>query len=329
MRAPTEAFTYRYTRYGDADVLKRHQYPLPAPGPGEVLVEVISTAINHMDAFLRNGKEDTWHDDPWPRASGCDFAGIVRAVGPGVTEYRAGADVVGHTRTGAHASHIVLPADQLVRKPKGMEWEVAGGLFLAGATALETLDDLRIDASDTVVISAAAGGVGSIEAQIAKHRGARVIGTCGARNFDYLRQLGIIPVSYDDGMAERIRRAAGRPVTAYIDNYGKDGRQVAEALEVPADRYRSSADRRDVELRLLRDDPESVAHATQVLQRVVDLAGDGAFRLLVSGLYPIDDIVDAFEDLAKLHARGKIVLATRPVTRVRTLRAREVFERMP
>ena len=103
MRAPTEAFTYRYTHYGDADVLKRHQYPLPAPGPGEVLVEVISTAINHMDAFLRNGKEDTWHDDPWPRASGCDFAGIVRAVGPGVTEYRAGADVVGHTRTGAHA----------------------------------------------------------------------------------------------------------------------------------------------------------------------------------------------------------------------------------
>ena len=92
---------------------------------------------------------------------------------------------------------------------------------------------------------------------------------------------------------------------------------------------RSSADRREVELRLLRDDPESTAHATQVLQRVVDLAAAGAFRLLVSGLYPIDDIVDAFEDLAKLHARGKIVLATRPVTRVRSLRAREIFERMP
>ncbi|KQP69383.1 zinc-binding dehydrogenase [Microbacterium sp. Leaf288] len=329
MRAPTEAFTYRYTHYGDADVLKRHQYPMPAPGPGEVLVEVISTAINHMDAFLRNGKEDTWHDDPWPRSSGSDFAGIVRRCGEGVTAPRIGADVVGHTRTGAHASHIVVPADQLVAKHGAIEWEVAGGLFLAGATALETLDDLRIGPSDTVVISAAAGGVGSIEAQVAKHRGARVIGTCGERNFDYLRQLGITPVKYGEGMAERIRRAAGAPVTAYIDNFGKDGREVAEALDVPPERYRSSADRRQIELRMLRDDAESVSHATQVLQRVVDLAGAGAFRLLVSGLYPIEDIVDAFDDLAKLHARGKIVLATRPVTRARTLRAREVFERMP
>lgn len=329
MRAPTEAFAYRYTRYGDADVLKRHPYPLPAPGPGEVLVEVISTAINHMDAFLRNGDEDTWHDDPWPRSSGSDFAGIVHACGPGVVAPRAGASVIGHTRTGAHASHLVVPADQLVAKPPALEWEVAGGLFLAGATALETLDDLRIGAADTVVISATAGGVGSIEAQVAKHRGARVIGTCGARNFDYLRQLGIAPVEYGEGMAERIQRAAGGPVTAYIDNFGKDGREVAQALGVPAERYRSSADRREVELRLLRDDPESVAHATHVLQRVVDLAAAGAFRLLVSGLYPIEDIAEAFEDLARLHARGKIVLATRPVTRARTLRAREVFERMP
>jgi NADPH:quinone reductase-like Zn-dependent oxidoreductase len=324
-----EAFAYRYTRYGDADVLHRHEYPLPQPGPGEVLVEVISTAINHMDVFLRNGKEDTWHDDPWPRASGSDFAGIVRRCGPGVTKHRVGAEVVGHTRTGAHASHIVVPAERLVAKHRAIAWEVAGGLFLAGGTALETLDDLRIGASDTVVISAAAGGVGSIEAQLAKFRGARVIGTCGERNFDYLRQLGITPVRYGDGIGERIRRAAGRPVTAYIDNYGKDGREVADALGLPADRYRSSVDRREVELRLLRDDPASVAHATQVLQRVVDLAGRGAFRLLVSGLYPIDDIVEAFEDLATLHARGKIVLATHPVSRARTLRAREVFERLP
>ncbi|MDW4574492.1 NADP-dependent oxidoreductase [Microbacterium sp. M3] len=329
MRAPTEAFAYRYTHYGEADVLKRHQFPLPAPGPGEVLVEVISTSINHMDAFLRNGKEDTWHDDPWPRSSGSDFAGIVRGCGAGVTRLRVGANVVGHTRTGAHASHIVVPADQLVLKHPAVAWEVAGGLFLAGATALETLDEVRVGASDIIVISAAAGGVGSIEAQVAKYRGARVIGTCGERNFDYLRQLGITPVKYGEGIVERIQRAAGGPVTAYIDNYGKDGSEIAGALGVRPERYRSSADRREVELRLLRDDPESVAHATTVLQRVVDLAGAGAFRLLVSGLYPIDDIVDAFEDLAKLHARGKIVLATHPVTRARTLRAREVFERMP
>lgn len=329
MRGPKEAFAYRYTRYGDADVLERYQYRLPDPGPGEVLVEVLATAINHMDVFSRNGREDTWHGDPWPRSSGSDFAGVVRRLGAGVTTVQVGEEVVGHTRTGAHASHVVVRAERLVRKHRSIPWEVAGGLFLAGATALETLDSLHIGATDTVVISAAAGGVGSIEAQVAKHRGARVVGTCGARNFDYLRQLGISPVQYGDGAAERIQRAAGRQVTAYIDNYGKDGREVAERLGVAPDRYRSSVDRRAVELRLLQDDQGSVTHATNVLQRVVDLAGAGAFRLLVSGLYPIEDIVEAFEDLANLHARGKIVLLTHPVSRTRSLRAREVYERMP
>ncbi|QKJ20575.1 NADP-dependent oxidoreductase [Microbacterium hominis] len=329
MRVQPDAFAYRFTHYGDADVLARHQFPVPRPRDGEALVEVVVAAINHMDAFLRNGRESTWHDDPWPRGSGSDFAGIVRAVGPGVTGFRPGDEVIGHVRAGAHASHLLVPAANLVRKHRSIEWEVAGGLFLAGATALETLDDLRIGADDTVVISAAAGGVGCIEAQVAKHRGARVIGTCGDRNFDYLRQLGIHPVRYGDGIVERIQKAAQGPVTAYIDNFGKDGRDVADALGVPRERYRSSEDRREVELRLLRDDPESVAHATGVLQKVADLAAGGAFRLLVSGFYHVDDIVEAFEDLEHLHARGKIVLATHPVTRIRTLRAREVFEAMP
>ncbi len=329
MRAPTDVYSYRYTRYGDADVLHRHQVPLPRPGHGEVLVDVVTSGINHMEVFLRNGKEDTWHDDPWPRGSGSDFAGIVREIGDGVVGFSVGDDVIGHVRTGAHATHLVVPATHLVRKHRSIEWEVAGGLFLAAATALDTLDDLKIGADDTVVISAAAGGVGSIEAQVARHRGARVIGTCGERNFDYLRQLGIIPVRYGDGIVERIERVSRRPVTAYIDNFGKDGREVAEALGVPAERYRSSEDRRDVELALLRDDPDSVAHATRMLQQAADLAAGGAFRLLVSGLYSIEDVVEAYEDLHRLHSRGKIVLATNPVTRVRMLRARELFEAMP
>ena len=328
-KSPT-AFAYRYTRYGDADVLARHSFPLPGPGPDEVSVEVIAAGINHMEVFLRNGREETWADDPWPRGSGSDFAGIVTAVGENVSSIRVGADVVGHVRTGAHASHLNVPADQVVPKPGGVDWETAGGLYLAGATALEVLEDLRIGPDDTLVVTAAAGGVGSIQVQLAAHRGARVIGTCGSRNFDYLRQIGITPVEYGPGIVERIEKAArGARVTAYIDNFGKETEDVAGALGVPAERYRSSEDRRDVELALLRDDPDSVAHGTERLRQITRLAGIGAFRLLVSGLYPIEDIVEAYEDLHKLHSRGKVVLAAHPVTTARTLRARELHESMP
>ncbi|WP_133541792.1 NADP-dependent oxidoreductase [Microbacterium sp. BK668] len=318
---------FEYDHYGDADVLHERTEVLPPPGDGEVTVEVLTTSINHMEVFLRNGKESTWSDDPWPRRSGSDFAGIVVAAGPGA-RFRLGAQVIGHVRTGAHASHLTVPSEALVLKPANVMWEVAGALYLAGATALDTLDQLRIGPGDTIVVSAAAGGVGSLQTQLAKHRGARVIGTCGDRNFDYLRQLGITPVRYGDGIADRIRRVAGGPVTAFVDNFGKDGRELAEELDVPESRYRSSADRRDVELSLLQEDADSVAHGTSQLERLAQLAHAGAFRLLISGLYPLADIIVAYEDLAHMHSRGKVVLATRPVTTYRTIKAREIHEAM-
>jgi hypothetical protein len=133
-------------------------------------------------------------------------------------------------------------------------------------------------------------------------------------------------VQYGDDIEQRIRRVAGGPVTAMIDNFGKDGRDLAEQLNVPMARYRSSADRRDLELRLLADDPESVASGTDLLRRVTELARVRAFTLLASGVYPLADIVEAYADLARLHARGKVVVATHPVSTFRTLRAREVHE---
>ena len=324
-KKPEETMYVEYDGNGDVDVLEKRTRPLPAPGPDEVLVEVVATGINHIDGFIRSGREEAWADEPFPRGSGSDFAGIV-ITGDAAGRFRKGADVIGHVRSGAHATHLVVPAAALVPKPPHVAWEVAGGLYLAGVTALDTLDDLRIGPDDTVVISAAAGGVGSIEAQLAKHRGARVIGTCGDRNFDYLRQLGITPVRYGESIEERIREKAPGGVTALIDNFGQDGRALAESLGVPASRYRSSADRRDTELRLLQDDPESVAHGTAQLARLAQLADERAFTLLISGFYPLDEIRYAYDDLQNLHSRGKIVLGTHPVTTYRTLKARDVQE---
>lgn len=325
-KIPGQAKVVEYDRSGDIDVLELRTLALRAPGPGEVTVEVICAGISHIDGFIRGGVEPDWASDPWPRQSGSDFAGIVVAVGEGVTGFARGAEVIGHVRSGAHASYLTVSTTALVLKPKGVTWETAGGLYLAGATALETLDELRIGGGDTVVISAAAGGVGSVQAQLAKHRGATVIGTCGDRNFDYLRQLGIKPVRYGNGIAERIRSVSQGPVTAMIDNFGQDGAQLAEELGVPQGRYRSSADRRETELRLLKSDPASVAHGTDLLGRVALLAEARAFTLLISGLYPLEDITEAYADLQKLHARGKVLVGTHLVNTFRVLKARDVHE---
>ncbi|MFG6446219.1 zinc-binding alcohol dehydrogenase family protein [Microbacterium sp. P07] len=325
-KKPTRTEVFEYDAVGEADVLQLRTYELPPPSAREVTVEVITAGISHIDGFLRTGHESSWEED-WPRRSGSEFAGVVVARGADVTGFSVGSDVIGHLSSGAHATYVNVPIEALVAKPREVTWETAGGLYLAGATALAILDDLRIGPGDTVVISAAAGGVGSIEAQVAKHLGATVIGTCGERNFDYLRQLGIKPVKYGEGIDERIRRAAGgRPVTAMIDNFGKDGSRLLAELSIPEGRYRSSADRRDVELDLLKNDPESVARGTDLLRRVVELARKRAFTLLISGFYPLAEIAQAYDDLGRLHARGKIILATHPVTTSRTPNARDIHE---
>ncbi|WP_439592940.1 NADP-dependent oxidoreductase [Microbacterium sp.] len=326
-RRQERADVVEYDRLGGGEVLEVRSRDLAPPGAGEVTVEVITAGINHIDGFIRSGRESGWTDEPWPRRSGSDFAGIITSVGADVGRFSRGDQVVGHLRSGAQATYVTVPAASLVKKPAHLTWEAAGGLFLAGATALDTLDELRIAAGDVVVISAAAGGVGSIEAQVAKHLGATVIGTCGDRNFDYLRQLGIKPIKYGEGIDERIRTAAGgKQVTAMIDNFGQDGRELAEALGVAPARYRSSEDRRATEMRLLQDDGPSIARATALLERLCRLAETRSFTLLVSGYYPLADVAEAYEDLARMHARGKVILGTHPVTTWRTLKARDFFE---
>lgn len=211
-KKPDQTMIVEYDRPGGVEVLEARPHPLPPPGGGEVTVRVVCAGISHIDGFIRSGSEADWNET-WPRRSGSEFAGVVVAVGDEPGHFRVGADVIGHVRSGAHATFVNVPVAALVAKPRGVSWEAAGGMFLAGATALDILDQLKIGASDTVVISAAAGGVGSIQAQLAKHRGATVIGTCGDRNFDYLRQLGIKPSDTARGSRIGSARPQGRPLS--------------------------------------------------------------------------------------------------------------------
>ena len=286
---------------------------MPKPGPGEILVEVMAAGINHVESLLRRGEYPDEFEVEFPVGQGSDFAGLVTSVGEGVTRFKKNDEVLGHTAMASHATHIVVPARNAVAKPAALGWEVAGSLFLAGFAATETIQAVNVGKGDTVVISAAAGGVGSMQAHLAMNRGARVIGTCGERNFDYLRQIGVTPVVYGAGLTERIRAVAPGGVSAYLDNFGQDNADVATELGVSPARFRSSDHRRKLELEAMHPSDERRVEYTRTLEHLAALAADRSVNVLISGFYPFDRIGEAFDDLEKRHARGKVVVGMRPV----------------
>lgn len=329
-----QARSVQFSHFGGIDVLDIVDIPTPVPAPGEVVVEVLAAGVNHVEAYVRQGIYDkSMVKVDFPQGQGSDFAGLVTAVGEGVTGFARGAEVLGHAMMASHATHIAVPAYNVVAKPPALSWELAGSLFLAGLAADAAVSAVHVSRGETIVTSAAAGGVGSIVAQIAKARGATVIGTCGERNFDYLRQIGIKPVVYGDGLADRIRELAPRGVDAWIDNFGKDDRDVADQLGVEPPRFWSSEQRRDVELGALRPSEEQSKEQTHTLARLADLAASRAVNILISGFYPFEKVRDAFDDLEKRHARGKIVLGMRPVDNgfhgLNRGKMRDVQERQP
>lgn len=308
-----QARAVKFSRFGGVDELEIVEIERPTAGPGEVVVEVLTAGINHVEAYLRLGQLADEFPMDFPQGQGSDFAGLVVAVGDGVTAFSRGSEVVGHAAMSSHATHVVVPEINLVLKPAALSWEIAGSLFLAGLAANDAVEAVHVGKGDTVVISAAAGGVGSMEAHLALGRGATVIGTCGELNFDYLRNIGVKPVFYGAGVADRIKALAPRGVNAFLDNYGKDNLEVARELGVGPDRFRSSEDRRDIELRAIRPTAEDAAAHTRVLAKITELAALRTVNVLISGFYPFDRIRDAFEDLEQHHSRGKIVLGMRPV----------------
>ncbi|AMM19941.1 hypothetical protein AX769_06925 [Frondihabitans sp. PAMC 28766] len=310
-----------YDDYGDTSVLHITEHPMPTPGPDELLVEVVSSGLNHIENFIRRGDFQERLPQELPARQGSCFAGIVVKRGASVHDLHIGQAVIGHAiGGGSHATYVVVPRSQVVKKPDIIPWEVAGGLYLAGCTAYAIVSSIGIDPEQrstieprpVLVISAAAGGVGSIECQLAMVAGWKVIGTCSPQNHDYLRSIGVVPVTYGEGIEGRIREAAGRDVTAFIDNFGGDNPALAKSLGVDDEHFSSSDDRLAVEFRFLEAgaaDPEPA----RVLTILVKLLTDMKVRLLISGFYPFEYIVQAFEDMAEMHSRGKVVVGMQPV----------------
>ncbi|HEX3593480.1 MAG TPA: NADP-dependent oxidoreductase, partial [Polyangiaceae bacterium] len=227
----------RFDHYGDVDVLRVVEVERPAPGKGQVVVRVKAAGINPGEATIRKGLlADKW-PATFPSGEGSDLAGIIEAVGEGVSAFSVGDEVIGFSdERSSHAELVIVDAQHLVEKPENVPWEQAGALFVVGTTAHAALETVALKKGDTLVVSGAAGGVGSVTVQLAKRRGAKVIGLAGDANRRWLEDHGVLHVAYGDGMEERVRAAAGGRVDAFIDTYGSGYVELALGLGVPKER---------------------------------------------------------------------------------------------
>jgi NADPH:quinone reductase-like Zn-dependent oxidoreductase len=227
----------KFDRYGGIDVLRVVEVDRPVPGPEQVLVRIKAAGINPGEAAIREGAFAKRWPATFPSGQGSDLAGIVEAVGSAVRNVAVGDEVIGFSNgRSSQAELVIVEADHLVHRPPHVSWEQAGALFVAGTTAYAAVQAVSLKPGDTVVVSGAAGGVGSITVQLARNVGAKVIGLASAANHSWLANHGVIPVAYGEGVADRIRAASGNKVDAFIDTFGGGYVELALELGVVPDR---------------------------------------------------------------------------------------------
>lgn len=306
------------TGFGGPEVLSQIDVPVQEPGPGEVAVRVDAAGVNPVDYKLYSGSYGT---DPsqLPMRLGFEAAGEVTAVGDNATgpagPVSVGDEVIVYRASGAYAEHLLAAADQVLPRPQTLSTAQAAGLMLAGVTAVHTLTATSVGHGDTVLVHAAAGGVGLMIVQLARARGARVIGTAGDAQHQLLRDLGAEPVTYGEGLADRVRALAPDGVQAAVDAVGTD-EAIDVSLELIADRGRiatiAAFERGSAEgIKVLGNGPggdpgDDIRDAARL--ELVQLADDGKLTVTVAKEFPLAQARDAHLLVRDGHAHGKVVL---------------------
>src|SRR5271167_1810450 len=299
----------RFDEYGGVDVLQVRAVEDPVAGPDQVLVAVRAAGINPGEIAIREGRLHERFPATFPSGEGTDLAGVAQAVGAGMSAFAAGDEVLGWTEQRAsHAELVVVPADQLTAKPASVSWEVAGSLFVVGLAAYASVRAVAPRAGETVVISAAAGGVGSVAVQLARRTDAMVIGLASGQNHDWLRRHEIVPVTYGDGQADRIREAAGGKIDSFIDTFGGGYVDLAIELGVAPERINTIADFEAVERLGVKGQGSHAIASAALLAEIVGMVADGSLETTVARTFPLEEVRDAYRLLAERHVHGKIVL---------------------
>jgi NADPH:quinone reductase-like Zn-dependent oxidoreductase len=300
----------RYDHFGHTDVLYIAELPKPSPKAGEILVRVKTAGINPGEASIREGMLEKQFPSKFPSGQGTDFAGVVESVGEGITQFKAGDEVIGFTNgRNGQAEYVVVTANELVPRLPEISWEEAGGLFVVGTTAYAAISAVSLQAGETLIVSGAAGGVGSAAVQIAKHRGATVIGLASEPHHQWLKDHGVIPVAYGENDEEKIKAALnGRKADAFIDTSGKGYVELAIKLGIPADRIDTIIDFEAAKKYKVKTDGNSVAANAQVLNKLVCMVNEGELEIPIAKTYPLKQVREAYKELEQHHTQGKIVL---------------------
>ena len=301
----------RFDHYGDVDVLNVVEVERPVPGPGEALVRVKAAGINPGEASIRKGLLHDRFPASFPSGEGSDLAGVVEEVGPGVDSVTEGDEVIGWTdQRASHAEFVVAPAEHLVPRPAGVSWEAAGALFIAGVTAYAAVRAVGAGPGDTIVVSGAAGGVGSLAVQLARHAGAAtVIGLASSGNHQWLRDHGVTPVAYGSGVADRIREVARGRVDAFIDTFGGGYVKLAvEELGIVPGRIDTIIDWAAARQYGVKTEGSTAGSSPEVLAELAALIDRGELEVPIAKVYGLEEVREAYRELERRHTRGKIVL---------------------
>ncbi|TDL49181.1 NADP-dependent oxidoreductase [Paenibacillus dendritiformis] len=293
--------------YGSPDVLQVMEFEDPQAGKGQVRVRIKSAGVQPFDCAVRSsGWAPPGMTIQLPQILGNEFAGVVDQVGDDVSGFSVGSEVIGWALMASYAEYVVVSPDQLVHKPHDMPWKEAAVITASGQTAHTGLRELGVSPGETVLIHAAAGGVGTFAVQLAKAWGATVIGTASERNHDYLRSIGAVPVTYGDGLAERVRALAPNGVDAALDAAGGDALRVSVDLVARKERIGTIVDfELAAKLGVRAILSQRSAHR---LAELVELYKQRKLHIHISRSFSLQQAADAHREVETGHVRGKVVL---------------------
>lgn len=277
---------------------------VPQPGPGQVRVRVKAAGLNALDGKIRAGMLEAVRPTTFPAVPGGELAGVVDALGEGVSDVQVGDEVLGWSDTGSYAQYAL--ATTVALKPVGLDWQHAVALPVAGETAERVLNLLGVAAGETVLMHGASGAVGTLAVQLATARGARVIATAGPSNQDYLTSLGATATVYGEGLVERVQALAPDGVDAVFDLAGKGALEDSITLRGGTERIVTIADFGARQLGITF----SQGSRERSTARLAVLAQDAAAGKLVTTVtaYPLDQAATAQQVSDAGHVRGKLVL---------------------
>ncbi|MGZ4183126.1 MAG: NADP-dependent oxidoreductase [Solirubrobacteraceae bacterium] len=294
----------QFSRFGGPEVLELVELPDPHPAAGQVRIAVRAAGINPIDWKVRSGAMG----GDLPQTTGREVAGVVDDVGEGVTDAKPGDEVFGFAAGGGAAAELAL-SSEYAPIPPSLDFAGAAALPVAVETSVRTLDVLGVGPDTTVLINGAAGGVGSAAVQIARARGARVIGTASEHNHDYLRSLGAEPTTYGEGLEQRVRELAPDGVDAALDAAGGGALPALVALTGSPDRVVTIADFLGAqETGVEFSGGMGTGRALHALSEIGELIEAGKFSLPVAQTFPLEQIAEAHELSQRGHVRGKLVL---------------------